>query len=88
MDDRAIPSIILLNHMKKIIHTLRKQPDDVKHHILHVATAICAVILVALWVYSLGLKNDNAEVVRDEENLKPLTILKANLVDGYQSISE
>jgi len=74
--------------MKKIIHNLRQQPDDVKHHILHVITAVFAVILVALWVWSLGTGTDNAEVAKDKENLKPLSVLKANLVDGYQSITE
>jgi len=74
--------------MKNIIHNLRQQPDDVKHHILHIVTAVSAVILLALWVFSLGVRAEPVDANRDEATLKPLSILKANLVDGYQSISE
>jgi hypothetical protein len=79
--------------MKKIIHHirhLRRQPEHVRRHVLHASTVIAGVILLSLWVYSLGTNftktETQATVVTNE--LKPLSALKANLVDGYKSISE
>ena len=60
--------------MKKIIYNLRRQPEAVRRHILHVSTIVAGVILVLLWIYSLGTGLANA--------------LKANLIGGYQSITE
>lgn len=73
--------------MKKVIHHLRKQPDHVKHNILHAAILVFGIILVSLWVYSLGARSEVADENRDEKTLKPLTVLKDNLVGGYNSIS-
>ena len=40
--------------MKKIIHHIRRQPEEVRRHILHILTIVAAIILLLLWVYSLG----------------------------------
>lgn len=75
--------------MKKIIHHLRKQPEEVRMHILHVLTAGMAVILLVLWVYSLGKTITNSDTQEKVENdLKPFSVLKDNLVGGYQSLSQ
>ena len=75
--------------MKQIIHHLRRQPEKVKRHILHVSTLVFGVVLVSLWIYSLGTNltdpNTQAKINND---LKPLNALKANLVGGYQSLNE
>jgi hypothetical protein len=72
--------------MKKIIHNLRKKPEAVRRHILHVLIVVCAFILVLLWIYSLGnnLENPDTEA-RMSQELKPFSALKNNLVNGYQS---
>jgi len=63
--------------MKKIIHHLRKQPEEVRRHILHVTTVIAGIILLALWVYSLGTNLSNPETqAQVKEDLKPFSILK------------
>ena len=78
--------------MKKIIHHIRhirNQPEKVRRHVLHVLTATFGVILLSLWVYSLGTnftKTETQATVSSE--LKPLSALKANFVDGYKSITE
>ena len=71
--------------MRKIINHLRSKPEEVRRHILHLITLGFAVILIALWVYSLGttLSKDN----KTSETLKPFSALKDNIVDGYNSIS-
>ncbi|MEK7140770.1 MAG: hypothetical protein AAB815_03220 [Patescibacteria group bacterium] len=75
--------------MRKIIHHLRKQPEDVRTHILHIFTAISGVVLIFLWVYSLGANFSNPETQTEINNdLKPFSALKDNLVGGYKSISE
>lgn len=75
--------------MKKLIFHLRKQPEEVRIHILHVLTTVVALIMITLWVYSLGKNLTNAETqVKIEKDLKPFSVLKANLIGGYESISE
>ena len=74
--------------MKKIIHHLRKRPEEEKKHILHITTIAFAVVLILLWVYSLGVTitdKDTQEKVK--QDLKPFSALKDNLVGGYNSIS-
>ncbi len=75
--------------MKKFIHHVRRQPEGVRRHILHVITVAFAIILFLLWVVSLSrsfTKEENRAAVR--KNLAPFSALKANLVGGYQSITE
>ncbi|MFZ3011712.1 MAG: hypothetical protein WA060_01800 [Minisyncoccia bacterium] len=75
--------------MRKIIHHIRRQPDHVKKHILHIFTAVSAVVLVLLWVYSLGTNfTDTSTEAKVDEDLKPFSALKANLIDGYYSLGE
>jgi hypothetical protein len=75
--------------MKKIIHHMRHQSEEVRRHILHVLTVVCGAILLLLWIYSLGtnLTNSNTQA-KINNDLKPFSALKANLIDGYKSISE
>ncbi len=75
--------------MKKIIRHLRKQPEEVKRHILHIVTVVFAVILILLWIYSLGttLANPNTQA-KMSQDLKPFSALKDNMVGGYNSIIE
>lgn len=75
--------------MKKIIHHLRGQSEEVRRHILHVSTAVFGVILLILWIYSLGVSLTSSDAQTKVKNdLKPFSALKANLIDGYKSISE
>jgi hypothetical protein len=75
--------------MRKIIHNLRKQPEEVRTHILHVLTIGAAIVMVTLWVYSLGRNLTSTETqVKLEEDIQPFSALKANLIGGYNSITE
>lgn len=68
---------------------MRGQPEHVKRHILHVATIVFGVILVSLWVYSLGKNFSNPDTQAQlGQDLQPLSALKANLIGGYNSITE
>jgi hypothetical protein len=74
--------------MKRVIHHIRKQPEHIKRHILHIATIICAVILFLFWIYSLGTTLTNTETqVKINQDLKPLSILKDNITGQYNNIS-
>lgn len=74
--------------MRKIIHHLRSQPEEIKRHILHFLTVIVAIVLLSFWVYSLqtdfNIPEASTKVAND---LKPLSALKGNLIGGYNSIS-
>ena len=73
--------------MKKVIHNLRQQSEEVRRHILHSVTLIAGLLLFALWIYSLGTSfREKKEEVK--EDLAPLTSIKDNFVNGYQSIKE
>ena len=75
--------------MKKIIRHLRKQPEEVKRHILHIVTVVFAVILILLWIYSLGTTLANPDTqAKMSQDLKPFSALKDNMVGGYNSIIE
>lgn len=75
--------------MKKIIHHIRRQPDHIKRHILHIVTGVFAVVLVLLWIYSLGTNfTDTSTQAKMDQDLKPFSALKANLIDGYNSLGE
>lgn len=73
--------------MRRIIHHLRKQPESVRTHVLHVSTAVCALVLVLLWVASIGTNFSGPGANTQTANaLQPFSALKDNLVNGYQSI--
>lgn len=75
--------------MQKIIHHLRSQSEQVRRHILHILTVIFGVILLFLWVYSLGINLSNPDTqTKIDNDLKPFSALKANLIGGYQSMTE
>jgi hypothetical protein len=84
--------MILENRMKKIIHHIRhirNQPEQTKRHILHALTVICGVILLSLWVYSLGTNFTNTDnQAKVKSGLEPFSAIKDNFVDGYKSITE
>ncbi len=66
--------------MKKIIHHLRKQPEEVRRHLLHLLTIIAGLILLSLWVYSLGTNFSNSDTqAKLGQDLKPFSILKDNV---------
>jgi len=71
--------------MEKIIHRIRKQPEEVRRHILHVLTLIAAVILILLWIYSLGTTLSNPEnQAKMNQDLQPFSVLKDNLSSLWQ----
>jgi len=74
--------------MKKIIHHIRKQPEETRRHILHVLILCFAVILFFLWTYSLGttlINSDNQ--AKMSQGLEPFSALKDNIIGGYNNIS-
>ncbi len=74
--------------MKKIIHHLRRQPEEIRRHILHSLTIFFGIVLISLWVYSLGTNfSDPKTQAKISDELSPLSALKGNLLGGYQSIS-
>ena len=75
--------------MKKIIHYIRNQSEEVRRHVLHILTIAFAVILLFLWIYSLGTNLTNPDTqIKASNDLKPFSTLKDNLVGGYKSLSE
>ncbi len=76
-----------LNFMRRIINHLRKQPESVRTHVLHVSTAVCALVLVLLWVVSIGTNFTGPGAnTQTSSAIQPFSALKDNLVDGFQSI--
>jgi hypothetical protein len=73
--------------MRKFINNLRDKPESVRRHILHVTVAVFAVILISLWVFSLGTTFSSTTTAGVSEDLKPFSALKANIIGGYNSIT-
>ncbi len=74
--------------MRQIIHNIRKQSETTRRHILHGLTFVFGLVLLSLWVYSLGTNLSNKDTqVKLSNDLKPLSALKGNLIGGYQNIT-
>lgn len=74
--------------MRKIIHHIRNQPEEIRRHILHAITIIFGIVLLSIWVYSLGTNlNDPNTQAKMKNNLEPLSALKANIIGGYEGVS-
>ena len=75
--------------MKKIIHHLRNKSEETRRHILHVSTVVFGIILLSLWIYSLGTNIANPDTqAKINNDLKPFSTLKSNLIGGYKSITD
>ena len=75
--------------MEKIIHHIRKQPEEVKRHILHLLTLVFAVILVILWIYSLGTTLTSSDTQNKiGQDIKPFSALKDNIIGGWDSMTQ
>ncbi len=68
--------------MRKIIHHLRKQPEEVRRHILHILIFAVAVIMVLLWIFSLGKSFADPDTqVKLKQDLQPFSVLKDSIVE-------
>ena len=68
---------------------MRNQPESVRRNILHILTVIFGIILISLWIYSLGTNLANPDTqAKINNDLKPFSTLKANIISGYQNISQ
>jgi hypothetical protein len=73
--------------MKKIIHKLRNRPEEERRHILHIIVFVLALFMILLWTFSLGKSIANKDTkIKIQQDLKPFSVLKDNLVGGYESI--
>ena len=70
--------------MKQFIHKLRQQPEGVRKNILHILTAMFAVIFVLLWIYTLTINfSDKDNQINMKNDLQSIKDLKSNLIDSY-----
>ena len=76
--------------IKKVIHhvrRLRQHPEEKRRNILHLSIFIIGIIMVLLWIYSLGRSITSPDTkVKIKQDLQPFSVLKDNLVDGYKSV--
>ena len=73
--------------MKKIIHKLRNRSEEERRHILHITIFILGIFLILLWTFSLGRTIVSKDTkIKVQQDLKPFSVLKDNLVGGYNSI--
>lgn len=74
--------------MRKTIYKLRTQPEHVRKQILYITTFAGGLIMVLLWIVSLGHTFKDTDTKASIKNdLEPLKVLKDNISDGYNSIS-
>lgn len=54
---------------------------------MHILTLVAAIIMIILWTYSLGKSLSNPDIeVKVKQDLQPFSVLKDNLVGGYNSV--
>lgn len=71
-----------MEYIKKFIIHLRKQPEEVRRHVLHIVIFIMAIIMIGLWILSLG-KNltDPDTQKRMKQDLEPFSELKDSIIN-------
>lgn len=77
-----------MEKIKKVVRHLRNRPEKERRHILHISMFVIVGFMFVLWIFSLGTTfNEPEEKIQVKESLKPFSVLKSNLLDGYNSIS-
>ena len=68
--------------MRKIIHHLRKQPEEVRRHVLHLLIFIIALVMIILWIFSLGksLSSEDTQI-KMKQDLQPFNTLKDSITN-------
>lgn len=67
--------------MRKIIHHLRKQPEDVRRHVLHTVVFVAGLILIIIWTFTLGKSFSSKETeVKVKQDLQPFNLLKDSII--------
>ena len=75
--------------MKKIIHHLRKQPEEVRRHVLHITMFFIILLLIGLWIFTLGRNiNDPSTQQKIAEDINEFSSLKDSVVEGYSNITD
>ncbi len=75
--------------IRKIVRHLRNKPEEERRHILFLFMVFVIVFMIILWVFSLGQTlNDPEAKVKIKKDLQPFSVLKSNLVDGFNSTKE
>jgi len=70
--------------MKRIIHHIRKQPEEVRRHILHILTFVAAALLILLWIYSLGTTLTSPDTrAKMSQDLQPFSALKDSIPPSW-----
>jgi hypothetical protein len=78
-----------MHKVRKIVHHLRSKPEEERRHILHLFMIFAIGIMLVLWVLSLGRTfNDPDLKIKVKEDLQPFSVLKSNLIDGFQGVRE
>lgn len=71
--------------MKKFVHKLRSKPEEERRHILRMVTFIFAIILITLWIYSLGRTVASDETKEKmKQDLQPFNNLKDSITNTNQ----
>ncbi len=68
--------------MRRIIHHLRRQPEELRRQILYIFVFLAGIILVSLWVWSLGSSSNETEIETGTDraaNPNPFSVIKDNL---------
>ncbi len=75
--------------MRKLIHHLRRQPEEVRRHVLHIVIFVVAIIMITLWIFSLGKSLADPDTkLKMKQDLKPFSVLKDGIIDGYKSTGD
>lgn len=77
----------IIHHVHRHVHRVRSHPEHVRRRILHATAIISGILLLLLWVLSLGRNfTDRDTRTHMKRDIEPLSALKDNFVGGYQSI--
>ena len=72
--------------MKKIIHHLKRQPEEPRRDVLHIIVFVAGIILLFLWIYSLRVSlSDSDTQTKAKQDLAPFSGLKDDIIGGYQN---
>lgn len=67
---------------------LREKPEDVRRQILAGSLTVCMVLVVGIWVYSIGARFGSGEVaMQTKEDVKPLNLFTGELKNVYSGLT-
>lgn len=78
-----------MQKIRKIVRRLRARPEHERKHLVNIFTFFGAIVMIVLWTFTLGSSFSDPDLkTQVKQEFQPFDQLKANVIDGYNVISD